>query len=371
MKALNIAWFGSSLVSAYWNGAATYYRGIVKALADRGHSVEFFEPRAFDRHNHRDLADPDWARVTVFEPEEKAAAACLKRARRADVLIKSSGVGVLDEYLEREVTLARRPGTLVVFWDVDAPATLTHLQNNPAAPLRRYIPDFDLVLTYGGGPPVVGAYRALGARDCVPVYNALDPGTHFPVAPRRAFQASLSFLGNRLPDREARVAAFFLEAAQRLPQHRFLLGGSGWEAHQVPGNVQVLGHVYTRDHNSFNASPLAVLNLCRDSMASNGWSPATRVFEAAGAAACIITDAWDGLDTFLEPGREVLVAADGAELAALLEGLSRQRAREVGLAGRRRVLAEHTYAARAAVVERVFADGARQPAAAPLAGVGR
>jgi len=122
----------------------------------------------------------------------------------------------------------------------------------------------------------------------------------------------------------------------------------------MPANVRYVGHVYTGDHNAFNAGPLAVLNVSRDSMARMGFSPATRVFEAAGAGACLVTDAWRGIELFLEPGREVLVAADGEEVAAHLEALTDARAREIGAAARRRVLAEHTYAARARTLEEVL-----------------
>lgn len=365
MTSLRIAWFGSSLVSAYWNGAATYYRGLIRALADRGHRVEFFEPDAFDRQSHRDMADPDWARVTCYPPTESAAAACLERACGADVIVKSSGIGVLDDYLEREVALARGPTTQIVLWDVDAPATLASLQARPEALLRRYLPDYDWVLTYGGGPPVVAAYQALGARRCVPIYNALDPATHYPVPRREEFAADLSFLGNRLPDREARVREFFFDPVERLPAKRFLLGGSGWDraVMQAP-NLRRLGHVYTRDHNAFNASALAVLNVCRDSMASVGYSPATRVFEAAGAGACIISDAWAGIEEFLEPGREVLVASNGAEVAQQLSALSPERARTIGAAARERVLEQHTYAARARAVEALLGGAAVEAATA-------
>jgi spore maturation protein CgeB len=143
------------------------------------------------------------------------------------------------------------------------------------------------------------------------------------------------------------VEDFFLAAADSLPEERFVLGGSGWADKPMPANVGYVGHVYTRDHNAFNVTPRAVLNLARDSMARNGFSPATRVFEAAGAGACLITDAWEGIELFLEPGREVLVAADGAGLVRHLEGLDAARARRIGEAARRRVLAEHTYAHRA------------------------
>src|SRR5690606_4872484 len=136
---------------------------------------------------------------------------------------------------------------------------------------------------------------------------------------------------------------FFLEPAARLPAARFVLGGNGWADKPMPANVRYLGHVYTRDHNAFNCTPRAVLNISRDSMAACGFSPATRVFEAAGAGACLITDAWEGIERFLEPEQEVLVARSGDEVAAHLAALSRARAREIGARARARMLAEHTY----------------------------
>jgi spore maturation protein CgeB len=352
---LDIAFFGSSLVSAYWNGAATYYRGIVRALHDRGHRVTFYEPDAYGRQEHRDIADPDWARVVVYPGEgEDGVLAMLERARGADLVVKASGVGVFDELLERAVLDLKRRDTLVAFWDVDAPATLDRVQGDASDPFNALVPEYDLVLTYGGGEPVVRAYDALGARLCVPIYNALDPATHHPVPADPQFAADLGFLGNRLPDREARVEDFFLRAAALAPDARFLLGGSGWGDKQMPPNVAYRGHVYTHEHNAFNCTPKAVLNVSRESMARYGFSPATRVFEAAGAAACLITDQWVGIELFLDPGAEVLVARDGVDVAEQLLGLDAARARAIGEAAYRRVLAEHTYAHRAALVEEVL-----------------
>lgn len=348
---MRIAFFGSSLLSSYWNGAATYYRGLLRALARRGHAIEFYEPDAYERQAHRDLEPPAWARVVIWSTQGGAMERCLEEARGADLVVKASGVGARDAELELNVLALRRPGTSVVFWDVDAPATLERLAADPSDPFRALVPSYDLVFTYGGGRPVAAAYRALGARACVPVYNALDPEEHHPVAPRPELAAALAFLGNRLPDREARVQAFFLEAARLLPDRPFLLGGAGWEGLPLPPNVRRLGHVPTRDHNALNCSAGAVLNVNRASMARFGYSPPTRIFEAAGAAACVVSDAWAGLDRFLEPGREVLVAGDGAGVAAHLGALDPARARRIGAAARARVLAHHTYAQRALEVE--------------------
>ena len=349
---MQIAFFGSSLVSAYWNGAATYYRGIIRALHARGHRVTFYEPDAYERQQHRDIQDPPWARVVVYPARsESDAAAALESAGDADLIVKASGVGVFDEYLEAAVAAMKTPGRLVAFWDVDAPATLDRVHNDPRDPLAALIPVYDFIFTYGGGFPVVRAYKALGARECCPIYNALDPTTHYPVPPDQRFAGDLGFLGNRLPDREVRVEEFFLRPAALSPRRRFLLGGAGWNDKPKPANVQYFDHVYTRDHNSFNSTPLAVLNVSRESMARYGFSPATRVFESAGAGACLITDAWEGIELFFEPGREVLVAHNGQDVADHLEALTLARAAEIGHAAYRRVISAHTYAHRALQVE--------------------
>jgi spore maturation protein CgeB len=350
---LNIAFFGSSLVSAYWNGAATYYRGILSALAERGHSITFYEPDALGRQAHRDIADPSWARVVVYPAQTEAQVLeMLDRARNADVVVKASGIGVHDALLEREVLALRRPETRVIFWDVDAPATLDRLAAHREDPFAKCIPQYDLIFTYGGGQPVVNAYLGLGARQCTPVYNALDPSTHHRAAPDARFEGMLGFLGNRLPDREARVREFFFEPARHFAKDAFVLGGSGWDQHcDAPSNVRRLGHVYSRDHNAFNCTPRAVININRESMARTGFSPPTRVFEAAGAGACLIVDAWEGVEQFLEPGREVLVAKNGNEVCEHLARLTAQSARRIGDAAIRRVHAEHTYAHRARDVE--------------------
>ena len=352
---LAIAFYGSSLLSSYWNGAATYYRGLLGAMAQLGHRITFYEPDAFDRQAHRDIDPPDWARVVVWPATEAGLRQVTQEAARADVVMKASGVGVFDDVLLDAVLDHARPGATRCFVDVDAPATLAAIAAAPDHPMRAALGRLDLVVTYGGGPPVVDAYTALGARRCVPVYNALDPATHHPVAPEPRLACDLALLANRLPDREARIGTFFLGPAAALPERRFLLGGNGWEPHGVPANVRLLGHVPTADHNALNCSALAVLNVARDSMAAVGFSPATRVFEAAGAGACLITDAWEGIEQFLRPGEEILVAQDGAEVIEHLRALTPAGARAIGAAARARVLAGHTYARRAVQLDALLA----------------
>jgi spore maturation protein CgeB len=351
---LNIAFFGSSIVSAYWNGAATYYRGIVKALSAMGHNVTFYEPDIYERQQHRDIANPDYCKVVVYQSNEDEISRLIHEAASADVVIKASGVGAFDALLEEKVAHLKREDNLVIFWDVDAPATLDRIENDTDDPFNVLIPQYDYILTYGGGQPVIDAYTRNGAQNCIPVYNALDTDTHHPVDPEARFEGTLAFLGNRLPDREARVEEFFLKPAADLPEYKFLIGGSGWGDKSMPQNVEYIGHVYTKDHNALNCTPTAVLNISRDSMAKYGFSPATRVFEAAGAGACIITDYWEGIDFFFEPDVEILVAKDGNEVTEILKNLTVERAREIGEAGYRKVLSAHTYNHRAELLQSIF-----------------
>jgi spore maturation protein CgeB len=352
---MKIAFFGSSLVSAYWNGAATYYRGIIRALSACGHQVTFYEPDAYERQQHRDIEDPEWAQVVVYAGTGEAGVrSALSQARDAGLIVKASGVGVFDELLEQAVLELKTKDNLVAFWDVDAPATLDRVQSDPGDPFAALIPHYDIILTYGGGAPVVSAYEKLGAKRCVPIYNALDPTTHHPVPPDARFAGDLGFLGNRLPDRERRVEEFFMQAANLSPGRKFLLGGSGWGDKPLPANVDYLGHIYTADHNAFNCTPLAVLNVSRESMVRYGFSPATRVFEAAGAGACLITDDWEGAELFFEPDQEILVAKDSAEVAAQLSALTPERAKQIGTAALQRVLRDHTYTQRVVTLEQAL-----------------
>lgn len=351
---MKIAFYGSSLLSSYWNGAATYYRGILRVLGERGYDITFYEPDAFDRQQHRDIDPPEYAKVVVYPATVDAMRGVLAEAGAADIVVKANGVGVFDAELLEGVIANARPDALKIFWDVDAAATLDEMRADAGHPVRAALPGLDMVLTYGGGAPVVDAYTGFGAKDCVPVYNALDPQTHHPVEADLRFACDLAFLGNRLPDREARVEEFFLRPASLLADQQFLIGGNGWETKAMPGNVRHRGHVFTAEHNAFNCTPRAVLNVARDSMAHIGFSPATRVFEAAGAAACLITDAWEGIELFLKPDEEVLVARDGQDVADHLSALTSERAAAIGQAALKRVLAEHTYDLRGEQVDTLF-----------------
>ena len=344
--------FGSSIASCYWNGAATYYRGIYKHLHALGHEIAFAEPDAYGRQQKIDVAPTDYVDIIVYQQSNLGD--LLEKAAQADLVIKHSGVGRDDQLLEEEVLCCRAERTRVAFWDVDAPATLARVESDKRDPFRALIPQYDLIFTYGGGEAVVRNYLRLGAQNCHPIYNALDPTAHHPVPADESLRCDLLFVGNRLPDRESRVEEFFLRAAELAPGHSFILGGEGWAGKPLPSNVRWIGHVSTDDHNRLNSSARMVLNINRESMAEVGFSPPTRIFEAAGAAACTITDSWDGISSFFAPGKEILIASGAEDVVAYLTSMGPRQRTETGEAMRQRALRDHTYAQRAAQVHMVL-----------------
>jgi spore maturation protein CgeB len=351
---VNIFVFGSSIVSSYWNGAATYYRGCYKYLSRLGHQITFAEPDAYGRQQRRDSGDFSFVKSIVYQPGGDHLE-MLDRAAEADIVIKHSGLGVEDDEIERSV-LELRPESTVIFWDVDAAATLARMDADRGDPLRNLISKYDAVFTYGGGPHCRQQYLSLGARAYFSIYNGLDPETHFPVPPDPSLACDVAFLGNRLPDREARVEELFFHAAELSPQHRFLLGGEGWGDKAMPPNVRYIGHVPTADHNRVNCSAGMVMNINRASMAQAGFSPPTRVFEVAGAGTCLLCDDWPGIDDCFEPGKEILVVRSAEDVADAITTRDENARRRIGERFHDRALRNHTYAQRAVRADAAFRD---------------
>ncbi len=349
---MNIFVFGSSIVSSYWNGAATYYRGIYKYLAQRGHHITFAEPDAYGRQQHRDNHNHSYVSSIVYRPSIDISR-MLEYAGHADVVIKHSGLGVDDELLEGAVLDLKTPAA-VIFWDVDAPATIGRIESDAHDPFRQRICQYDAIFTYGGGPEMRAAYLRHGAQSYCSVYNGLDPDTHHPVTPDPALACDVAFIGNRLPDRERRVEELFLRAAAMAPEKHFLLGGEGWGDKPMPGNVRWIGHVPTHDHNRVNCSAGMVLNINRSSMANCGFSPPTRVFEVAGAGACMLCDEWSGIDDCFDPESEILVISTAQDVINALRRHDENSRKQIGRAFRARALRDHTYARRAEQAEQAI-----------------
>ena len=352
--------FGSSIVSSYWNGAATYYRGCYKYLARLGYDITFAEPDAYGRQQHRDNDDFSYVTSLVYEPREKDGGRDLDRmlteAAGYDIVVKHSGIGCDDSELERRVPAECSASAMTFIWDVDAPATIHRMRADAGDALRHATPGYDAILTYGGGPLAYGGFAEFGAQAYYSMYNGLDPETHFPVPPDPGLACDVVFLGNRLPDRETRVEELFLRAAELAPQASFILGGEGWGDKPMPPNVRWLGHVPTADHNRVNCSASMVLNINRASMAEFGFSPPTRIFEVAGAGTCLLCDDWPGIADCFEPEREILVVKSAEDVVSALSRYDLAARHQVGQAFHERGLAAHTYAQRAAQADFAFRE---------------
>lgn len=362
---MRIVVFGLTISSSWGNGHATLWRGLCRALARRGHSVTFFERDVPYYAGARDLAEVPGGELVLYESWEAV-------RRRAERAVAEAEVAMVTSFcpdgIEATELVLAASRALRAFYDLDTPVTLARLERGESLSYvgPRGLRDFDLVLSYTGGAALERLRARLGARNVVPLYGHVDPEVHRPVAPRPDFGADLSYLGTYAADRQAALEALFIEPARQRPGQRFLIGGAQYPT-DFPwaDNIFFVRHLPPGDHPAFFSSCRLTLNVTRRAMAEMGWCPSGRLFEAAACGAAILTDAWDGLDAFFEPGREILVARTGADTVAALD-LSDAELRAIAEAGRERTLAEHSSERRAVTLERAL-ESARRPAPAETA----
>ncbi|MDB4934476.1 MAG: hypothetical protein JWP87_1448 [Labilithrix sp.] len=337
--------FGLSVTSAWGNGHATLWRGLLRALAEDGHRVVFFEKDTPYYAEHRDQPEGEGYDVVVYPSWEDVRARATKELADADVGMVTSFCA--DARAASELVLGSRAER--VYYDLDAPVTLDALARGEDVP---YLPHdglgaFDLVLSYTGGEALVTLETRLGARRTAPLYGSVDLVTHGRGVRDEAFASDLSYLGTYAEDRHASVEILFLDTARSRPEHRFLLGGPMYPPdRRGPSNVRWLPHVAPPDHAAFYGSSRLTLNVTRGAMARMGHCPSGRLFEAAACGAPIVSDAWDGLEDFFEPGREILVAHDTDDVLDALS-LGKQELAQMARRARERVLADHTAVRRA------------------------
>lgn len=357
---MNIAIFGRPLLSAYRNHSATYLRGILKALHARGHQITFYQMDDPERMRHRDIHPPSWAKIVQYAATEECILREVEAARNADLIIRTSGLAPFDTLLDEAILDCKHSGNLTAFWDVDVPGTLEQLHADPGGPAFRLLPRYDLVLTRGGGEALQKGYLALGVQACHTICNALDATYHRPSPTLDdEYVCDLAFMAHYRPERHAKVDAFFLEAARLAPERQFLLAGCDWNSGVLPNNIRYLGYLATCHHNALHSSCGAVLSLQSPALCRYGHTPSARLFEATGAAACVISDEWEGLEDYFEPDYEILLARNGEEVIEQLDYLrlmGTKRLREIGNAAFRRVLSHHTYAHRAEELDRILGN---------------
>jgi len=341
--------FGLSISSSWGNGHATLWRGLCRALIRRGHDVHFFERDVPYYASHRDLVELRGGHLHLYGEWADVMTLARRHARDADVTMVTSycpdALGAAD--------LCGDSPALRAFYDLDTGVTLSRLTEGlPVEYIGpRGLRDYDLVFSYIGGRALQDMQLLLGARACVPLYGSVDPEAHLPVPPVERFGSDLSYLGTFAEDRQDALEHLFLEPARRLPEQRFRIAGALYPA-DFPWceNVWFDSHLPPGEHSAFYCSSRMTLNVTRRGMAENGYCPSGRLFEAAACGVPILTDRWDGLDTFFTAGSEILEARNAEDtVAALL--LSDGELRRIGKAARDRTLAEHTADVRARELE--------------------
>jgi spore maturation protein CgeB len=358
---MHFAIFGLTASSSWGNGHATLWRGLLKALSLRGHTVTFYEKDVSYYAGARDgWIPPTGVRLRLYGTLESIRGEAEEDLRSAEVAMLTSYCP--DAELASHLIL-NSPATVRSFYDLDTPVTLNSVHSGqPVA----YLPScglgsFDLVLSYTGGRALEELQSQLGAHNVAPLYGFVDPEAHAPAPSRDEFRADLSYLGTYAADRQHALEELFVEPARRMPQRRFVLGGAQYPS-DFPwtDNMWFVQHLPPFLHAAFFCSSRATLNITRRAMAQYGYCPSGRLFEAAACGVAIVSDGWEGLHTFFTPGVEILRVdkADDVSGALLLADEELQR---IGSAARERALSDHTAWHRAIKLEQYCEQAENRP----------
>jgi spore maturation protein CgeB len=342
---MKIVIFGLTITSSWGNGHATLWRGLCKALSAAGHDVQFFERDASYYAATRDPYEPSHD-VVLYDTWDAVAMLAARAMRDADAVIITSYCP--DALAATELALDYARG-IRAFYDLDTPVTLARLAAGETVDYigAHGLADFDLVLSFTGGGALDALRRRLGARDVHPLYGHVDPDVHQPRHPQPQYASDLSFLGTYAADRQPVLKRLFVAPAWRRPEKRFLIGGAQYpQDFPWSENIYFVRHLPPAEHAAFFSSSRLTLNLTRTPMAQMGWCPSGRLFEAAACGAALLSDDWEGLEAFFEPGEEVLIAHDTDDVLGALELDDAEIAR-IANAGRERVLEQHTSTRRA------------------------
>ncbi len=343
---MNITVFGLTISSSWGNGHATLWRGLCKALARKRHRVVFFERDVPYYAGARDLSELPGGRLVLYSDWESVRPQALMALSESDVAIVTSYCP--DALAATELIGAGARG-LRVFYDLDTPITLARLAVGDSVPYigPRGLADFDLVLSYTGGSALDELRSRLSARRVVALYGHVDPDVHRPVPSQPHYRGDLSYLGTYSADRQAELEALFVEPARQRPEKRFLIAGAQYpQAFPWSSNIYFARHLPPSEHPAFFSSSRLTLNVTRAAMARTGFCPSGRLFEAAACGTPVLSDQWEGLDTFFTPGVDILVATTGADALAALDCDDAELAR-IGQAARERTLSDHTSERRA------------------------
>jgi spore maturation protein CgeB len=343
---MRILVFGLTITSSWGNGHATLWRGLVRALTQAGFRVGFFERDVPYYAGSRDLTEIPGGDLYLYGDWQDVRERARRELAGADVAIVTS---YCPDAIAATELIAEEQPPVSVFYDMDTPVTLSRLAQGKDTGYigPQGLSDFDLVLSFTGGGALTELQERLGARRVSPFYGHVDPDVHRPTGAAEHYRADLSYLGTFAQDRQAALEALFLAPAGRTPERRFLIGGTQYPA-DFPWhpNLYFVRHLPPSEHPAFFSSSRLTLNITRAAMRKMGWCPSGRLFEAAACGVPVISDTWDGIETFYAPGREVLLAETAQDVLQALD-MDDAQLRRIGTAARERTLAEHTSAHRA------------------------
>ncbi len=349
---MKIAFFGLTITSSWGNGHATTFRALCNALHRRGHRVVFFEHNVEWYQNNRDLPEPAFCDVVIFEEWQQVLPRVRAELRSSDVAVVGSyfpdGIAALETVLDSTVPVK-------VFYDVDTPITVGNLRafGKTEYLLPPHLAELDIYFSFTGGPMLKELEEQFGVPLALPLYCSVDPEKHSARPPSPDWKCDLSYMGTYAPDRQPKIEEYLCAPARWLPSARFIVAGPQYpQTIAWPPNVERIMHLSPRWHAEFYCSSRMTLNVTRRDMVMAGWSPSVRLFEAAACAATIVSDNWPGLETFFIPGSEILLPSTAEDVARYLTEYDDQELRRIGYAARERVLASHTSSARATEFER-------------------
>ncbi len=332
--------FGLTISSSWGNGHATIWRGLCRALIADGHDIVFFEKDVPFYENTRDLQALPGGKLVLYPDWDGVLPLARTELEDADVAIVTSYCP--DATAAERVMLDSR--ALHVFYDLDTSVTLSQIRTGgkPDYIGPRGLADYDLVLSFTGGKALDALRLELGARAVAPLYGHVDPSVHKPSIPVEQYRADLSYIGSFAEDRQSSLQRLLIAAALARQNRTFLIAGPGYpQDFPWADNIYSMRHLPPGEHPAFFSSSRLTLNLTRKSMAEMGWCPSGRLFEAAACGAPIISDIWEGIDSFFVPGREILLARDTPDVVAALDGTDGELER-MAKAARDRTLSEQT-----------------------------
>lgn len=349
-SALSYVFLGLSITSSWGNGHATTYRGLLRELATRGHEVLFLERDLPFYRANRDLPKPAFGTTRLYDTVEDLFERYAAEIREADFVVIGSYVPDGIEVAER-VLASRRKN--VAFYDIDTPVTLQGLRDGTTAYLsKELVSRFDLYFSFTGGPVLRTLETEYGAKRARALYCGVDPELYFPE--KRSIEYELGYLGTYSEDRQSSLNRLLLDTARIRPEKHFIVAGAQYpDGISFPPNVKHVVHLPPGKHRAFYGSQRFTLNVTREAMRRLGFSPSVRLFEAAACGTPILSDTWPGIETFFEPGREILLVNGTEDVLRILDTMSEAERVAMGKRARERVLREHTSAHRAETFERL------------------